>query len=452
MTAISYVSQSQMEEKTGFKHALGYALPEEDKILLRKGLTKDKKKEVLAHEEEHIAKGEEGPWVQFIPAIIAGVSALASSAQGKKAGQQAKKGAKDQMSLIDKWTGIARADSRHQRQAGATALNAMMSMTGLAGAGANGGGVQYDENGWPIENPGGGVMGGTAVAPTQMAEPRNVRGSQYGLVDKRFRGRVLNRYGGGPMERETIYNINEFGPENVYAGGSMTRNPNPMTIDGRTGYVEPNIQGAGFGDFLKKLANPKHHINPVEGFKTSVDPFGHLGMNKLDNTVKATSPTGGVQGGVQSDIDTTQGTDYNFRTDPGYQFRFEEGQRALDRGAAARGGLLSGGYGRKAIRYGQGFASNEYSNVYNRIANIAGMGQVANQFAGNAALQAGAGMGAAAGARGINSAYGDIGSGNAWANAGNQLAQLPWGDYFGGGGAVDNRPKTDFQGRVIQYQ
>jgi hypothetical protein len=381
-----------MEEKTGFKHALGYALPEEDKILLRKGLTKDKKKEVLAHEEEHIAKGEEGPWVQFIPAIIAGVSALASSAQGKKAGQQAKKGAKDQMSLIDKWTGIARADSRHQRQAGATALNAMMSMTGLAGAGANGGGVQYDENGWPIENPGGGVMGGTAVAPTQMAEPRNVRGSQYGLVDKRFRGRVLNRYGGGPMERETIYNINEFGPENVYAGGSMTRNPNPMTIDGRTGYVEPNIQGAGFGSFLKKMANPFSSVAKKHGGNAMMlmgDFAGGKVMRDSGSDVDLMgNPKTGVSGPTtikagETDIDTTQGLDYNFQTEPGYQFRFEEGQRALDRGAAARGGLLSGGYGRKAIRYGQGFASNEYANVYNRIANIAGMGQVANQHAGN---------------------------------------------------------------------
>ena len=71
MTAISYVTQKQMEDKTGFKHALGYSLPKEDKILIRKGLPKKKKKEVLAHEEEHIAKGEEGP---FWGALIGGIA------------------------------------------------------------------------------------------------------------------------------------------------------------------------------------------------------------------------------------------------------------------------------------------------------------------------------------------------------------------------------------------
>jgi len=279
---------------------------------------------------------------------------------------------------------------------------------------------------------GGGSFGGPSPAlapPPEMNEPRNVRGSQFGglaIEDKRFQGRIMNRYGGGPTGGNTLYNINEFAPENVYAGGQVTRNPNPMTIDSQSGYVEPNIQGAGFGAFLPP-GTPGTKYDPIFGGSSGgkgkkwrkkataagwTDGTGMAGPN----TIKADPP--------ESDIDTTQGTDFNFQTDPGYQFRFEEGQRALDRGAAQRGGLLSGGYARKAMRYGQGFASNEYTNVYNRIANIAGMGQVANQQAGNYA----------AGARGVNSAYGDIGSGNAWQQGAQNIAALPWGDYFGGGG------------------
>jgi hypothetical protein len=226
------------------------------------------------------------------------------------------------------------------------------------------------------------------------------------------------------MYPETYYNINEMGPENVYAGGAISRNPNPMTIDGRTGYVEPNIEGRGLGGFLKKALNPfsKEGVGMAVG--SLVDPIGGYkiatGKDRTINKIlgENNKPTGFVDGtnpaatGGGTDIDTTQGMDFNFRTDPGYQFRFEEGQRAL---------------------YGQGFASNEYTNVYNRIANIAGLGQTANQFAGNAALQAGFGMGGAASAQGINSAYGAIGSGNAWANAGNAIASLPWDTYFGGG-------------------
>ena len=121
---------------------------------------------------------------------------------------------------------------------------------------------------------------------------------------------------------------------------------------------------------------------------------------------------------------------FNFQTDPGYEFRLNEGQRVLERGAAAAGGLLSGGFGRRAIRYGQDYASNEYTNVYNRISNIAGLGQVSAQQSGNAALQFGARAGTAAAQGATASAYGQQASGNAWANAANQIGQLPWGQIF----------------------
>ena len=55
-----------------------------------------------------------------------------------------------------------------------------------------------------------------------------------------------------------------------------------------------------------------------------------------------------------------------FMADPGYQFRLDEGMKALERSAAARGGLLSGGFLRGATRYGQGMASQEYQNAFNR--------------------------------------------------------------------------------------
>lgn len=53
-------------------------------------------------------------------------------------------------------------------------------------------------------------------------------------------------------------------------------------------------------------------------------------------------------------------------TDPGYGFRLSEGLKALERSAAARGGLLSGGTGKALTRYGQEMASQEYGNAYNR--------------------------------------------------------------------------------------
>ena len=175
----------------------------------------------------------------WIGAAIAAVGSIASSSQSskgaKKAGKKGRKAAQAQIDFARETMNLARADTRHTRQAGATALNALMSLTGLSGGG---GGARYDENGWPIENQGGGMFPsqddatqGDALAPPRMlpshpsvAGGRNVgvgRDTAYSL-----------RYNGGPTEPNTIYNINEMGPENVYSGGAITRGRQPSTING----------------------------------------------------------------------------------------------------------------------------------------------------------------------------------------------------------------------------
>lgn len=52
--------------------------------------------------------------------------------------------------------------------------------------------------------------------------------------------------------------------------------------------------------------------------------------------------------------------------DPGYQFRVQQGMKALEGSAAARGGLLSGSTARGITNYGQQAASQEYGAAYNR--------------------------------------------------------------------------------------
>lgn len=75
--------------------------------------------------------------------------------------------------------------------------------------------------------------------------------------------------------------------------------------------------------------------------------------------------------------------------DPGYQFRMQQGVGALDRSAASRGLLLSGGQTKALNDYGQGMASSELGNAYNRVAGIA---DAARGTAGNlATLQSGRG-------------------------------------------------------------
>lgn len=122
----------------------------------------------------------------------------------------------------------------------------------------------------------------------------------------------------------------------------------------------------------------------------------------------------------------------DFVTDPGYNFRLLEGQKAIDRSAAARGGTQSGAALKAATRYGQDMGSQEYGNAYNRyqtnrtnqlqpLGNIATMGANAATNSATAAGNYGTsgsrlmsdtgvtqGNALLAAQRANNSAYGDI--------------------------------------------
>lgn len=91
-------------------------------------------------------------------------------------------------------------------------------------------------------------------------------------------------------------------------------------------------------------------------------------------------------------------TGQNIYSDPSYQFRLNEGLDAVQSGAAAQGGLLSGATLKALQGYGQDMASQEYQNAYNRfnadqtnrynrLSNIVGLGQNAAAQQGNAGMQ-----------------------------------------------------------------
>lgn len=60
---------------------------------------------------------------------------------------------------------------------------------------------------------------------------------------------------------------------------------------------------------------------------------------------------------------------------PGYQFRYNTGLNQVANTQASRNRALSGRAIKELSDYGQGAASQEYGQEYNRLANIAGMGQ-----------------------------------------------------------------------------
>jgi hypothetical protein len=113
-----------------------------------------------------------------------------------------------------------------------------------------------------------------------------------------------------------------------------------------------------------------------------------------------------------------------FQADPGYGFRLSEGQKALERSAAARGNLMSGGTGKALTRYGQEMGSQEYMNAFNRyqaernarlnpLQSLAGVGQTSTQQLAGQAGQLGAGLSESIGAAGQARASGYMGTANA---------------------------------------
>jgi hypothetical protein len=132
----------------------------------------------------------------------------------------------------------------------------------------------------------------------------------------------------------------------------------------------------------------------------------------------------------------------DFQADPGYQFRLDQGQKALDRSAAARGSLLSGAALKDANNYAQGQASQELQAAYDRfntnrtnkmnpLLSLAGSAQTASgalgaagqnyaNGAGSALSQYGAAVGQNLTGAGNARASGYVGTANA---VGNGLSQ-----------------------------
>jgi hypothetical protein len=155
----------------------------------------------------------------------------------------------------------------------------------------------------------------------------------------------------------------------------------------------------------------------------------------------------------------------DFEADPGYAFRQSEGMKALERSAAARGQLLSGGTMKGIQRFGQDLASQEYGNAFNRfqiersarlnpLQSMMGSGQSATNTMTSAAGNLGQGLAQSEMNAGAARASGYVGAANALnqaiGSATNAYMQAPMYnamvDYYkseaarGGGGTPRTTP------------
>lgn len=118
---------------------------------------------------------------------------------------------------------------------------------------------------------------------------------------------------------------------------------------------------------------------------------------------------------------------------PDYQFGLDQGTRALNSGAAARGMTYSGAQAKALTRYGHDYSNTKLNESYNRLANVAQLGQVAVSGRNNEnyANQVGNNLMDLGNTRAGASMY----QGRNWGNAANSLAN--WSNKRWGGSGGD---------------
>jgi len=144
-------------------------------------------------------------------------------------------------------------------------------------------------------------------------------------------------------------------------------------------------------------------------------PFREAGLKGQNRLLELLGLGGDVNAPGYGKYATAEFGADKFKADPGYAFRMSEGMKALERSAAARGGLLSGATLKGTQRFGQDLASQEYQNAFNRFqAERAGTLNPFQALAGTAQSSANV-LGQQAGALGQQLGSNIIGAGNAQA-------------------------------------
>lgn len=139
----------------------------------------------------------------------------------------------------------------------------------------------------------------------------------------------------------------------------------------------------------KQLALQREMFDKNIELQQPVIDAGNTARNRLMQLM-GLSAGGDANGSLMRDFSMA-----DYQADPGYQFRMDQGQQALERSAAARGGLLSGAALKDTARFAQGLGAQEYQAAFDRFqSNRAGKMNPLLSLAGSAQTASGA-LGAA---------------------------------------------------------
>ena len=185
---------------------------------------------------------------------------------------------------------------------------------------------------------------------------------------------------------------------------------------------EDHSLGAAVGGIGSALIGSSAAKNSANIQADSVDKANAIQKEQYDQTRADQTPYREAGYSALDQIQNLLKNPDDVTKQPGYQFGMDQGTRAVNSGAASRGMTYSGAAGKELTRFGQDYGGTKLNESYNRLANVAGLGQVAvsgqnNQnYAGNVGNNTiGAGN-----ARAGSSMY----QGQQWGNTVNQLGAM----------------------------
>lgn len=176
------------------------------------------------------------------------------------------------------------------------------------------------------------------------------------------------------------------GVKNPFGGGNIgtTEQVAGYTVGGGVGAV---VAGGGGGEIGDKITDSIGLTNKggdaaLRAQQNAADQANATARQIYDQQRADAEPWRAAGMKALSGIESNNFMDNWQQQDPGYQARMAEGLKAVQGSAAARGLGNSGAALKSLSRYGQDYASNEYSKAYDRnygrLSQLAGMGTAAN--------------------------------------------------------------------------
>jgi len=335
MTQVKRVSRNTMNKLSGHPDNPGRAESSKNTIYLKKGLNPQEEATVLAHEYEHIAKGEDG---NFWGAVVSAAGSLLGGAASNRA-------ASDQSAINAQSTENAsqrtmemnrRAQEEYQRQYELARRDTLAGRTTGIGA------MNFLNQALLPQGY------GSYTDPNIAFTPEYLQPMQYSAEGEASVGQsgdfrphsVL--FGGDPsaaLSRNLDYYKDRFNPSNI---GGLLEPEDPLNFFGfqDTGtYTLP--------DYV-----------PSEGTRLT-DYTG--GRNLRPSAGPPPAESGPLPNFMPSEFEPGE-----FRADPGYQFRLSEGEKGMQNQLSASGMNASGRALKEMERFRQGLGSQEYGNFFNR--------------------------------------------------------------------------------------